>query len=96
MSVFKVDLEKKILWYAFIPIDINDKQLLHYISIVLEDYDAFSEFMESFLKFNLDIREIARRHDFPMMNELLYMLGDLSDEDVEKLELESPPMVSLL
>jgi hypothetical protein len=55
MKVFQADEAKRILKYAFIPINVDDdKQLLHYSSIVLYDYGVFDEFAEALSVFNLD------------------------------------------
>jgi hypothetical protein len=80
MGIFKAELDAKILRYAFIPINVLDeKQLLHYVSIVLPDFGAFSEFFLEFKKFEIDLYQVTVRNDYEYLNELKEILTTITD-----------------
>jgi hypothetical protein len=76
MRVFQADEAKRVLRYACVYIDIdNHVQLLHYILLVLPDYEVFDLMWQELRVFNLDLIGIAEANNFPMMRELRIALS---------------------
>jgi hypothetical protein len=71
MKVFQADEANRVLKYAFVPINVDDHvQLMHYIQLVLPDYEVFDLMWQELRVFHLDILRIAEQNNFCMMNEL--------------------------
>jgi len=69
MKIFNADEANRILKYAFVPINVDDDvQLLHYISLLIHDYEAFDLFFQELKVFDLDLTEIAQRNNFAYKN----------------------------
>jgi hypothetical protein len=75
-KVFQADEAKRILKYAFIPINVDDDaQLLHYMRLLLPDYEVFDLFRKELEVFQLDLIDIAERNEFEMLDELVIALS---------------------
>jgi hypothetical protein len=80
MKIFQAIEAKRILKYAFVPINVDDdQQLLHYISLLIYDYEVFDLFCQELQIFNIDLIDVAERNNYELLDKLYEVLSH--DED---------------